>query len=101
MTAACRRSEYQLLRIESVAWSARRIPTVVISVSRPARRNIKYEILYLQYSNAIWTSDICLLKAPSKTHVSFKDDSRVVMKMKRLRTGTQQAYSALLRQYVI
>jgi hypothetical protein len=29
-TAACRRSQCQLLRIEGVAWSAQRIPTAVI-----------------------------------------------------------------------
>jgi hypothetical protein len=32
-TAACRRSEYQLLRIECVAWSAQQIPPAVNSVS--------------------------------------------------------------------
>jgi hypothetical protein len=31
-TAACRRSQCQLLRIEGVMWSAQRIPTAVNSV---------------------------------------------------------------------
>jgi hypothetical protein len=31
-TAAWRRSQYQLLRIEGVAWPAQRIPTAVFSV---------------------------------------------------------------------
>jgi hypothetical protein len=34
-TAACRRSYYQLLRIEGVTWSAQRIPTAVFSVFYP------------------------------------------------------------------
>jgi hypothetical protein len=69
-TAACRRSDCQLLRIESATWSAWRIPPAVFS--RFSRQEpLLFHLFYLCYKNAStlngWLLDA---RVPSLIHKS-------------------------------